>query len=105
MKPKIKSIRKAPSHRYHRGQDRGVVEEGENLVSEGCLAHRNVGYVDVGDGKARTDRKGKIGKVALLGTLLAREGEPTRGFLGSIVEVSVVESVRSVKYSPGRDHS
>lgn len=54
----------AGSHRYHRGQDRGVVEKRENLVSENCLAYRIVGYIDIGDGKARADRKGEIGKVA-----------------------------------------
>ena len=46
-------------------------------MSEYCLAHSIVGHIDVGDGKARADRKGEIGKVALLRTLLAGEGEPS----------------------------
>jgi hypothetical protein len=62
-------------------------------VSEGCPAHRLAGYIDVGDGKARADGEGEIGEVALLRTLLAREVEPPGRFLGSIVEVGVVESV------------
>jgi hypothetical protein len=69
------------------------------------LAHRIVGYIDVGDGKARAYRKGEIGKVALLRTLLAGKGKPSRRFLGSIVQVSVVERIGAVKYSPRRDHS
>ena len=74
-------------------------------MSKDCLAHRIVGYIDVGDGKARADRKCEIGKVALLRSLLTGKGKPSGRFFGSIVEVSVVERIGSVKYSLRRDHS
>ena len=70
-----------------------------------CLAHRIVGNIDVGDGKARADRKGEIGKVALLRTLLAGKGKPSGRFFGSIVQVSVVERIGGVKHPPRRDNS
>jgi hypothetical protein len=62
-------------------------------MSKDCLSHPTVSYIDVGDGKARADRKGEIGKVALLRTLLAGKGKPPGRFFGSIVQVSVVERV------------
>jgi hypothetical protein len=74
-------------------------------MSKDCLAHRIVGYIDVGDGKARADRKGEIGKVALLRTLLAGKGKPSGRFFGSIVQVSLVERIGGVKYFPCQDHS
>src|SRR5215203_6720202 len=94
----------AGSHRNHRGQDQGVVEEREDLMSEYRLAHRIVGHVDVGDGEARAHRQGEIGEVALLRALLAGEVEPSGRFFGSIVHVGVVERVGAVRYSPGREH-
>ena len=74
-------------------------------MSKDCLAHRIVGYIDVGDGDARADRKSEVGKIALLRTLLAGKGKPSGRFFGSIVQVSVVERIGGVKYSPRRDHS
>jgi len=74
-------------------------------MSKDCSAHRITGYIDVRDGNARADRKGEIGKVALRRTLLARKGKPSGRFFGSIVQVSVVERIGGVEYSPRRDHS
>ena len=93
------------SHRYHSGKDRGIVEERENLMSKDCLAYRIVSYINVGDGKARTDRKGEIGKVALPWTLLAGKIKPSGRLFGSVVKVGVVERIGGVEYCPRRDHS
>ena len=69
-----------------------------------CLAYRSVGYIYVGDGKARSDRKSEVGKVELIRTLLAGKGKPSGRFFGSVVQVSVVECIGGVKYCPRRDH-
>ena len=45
-------------------------------MSEDRLAHRIVGYIDVGDGDARAHRKSEVGKIALLRILLAGKGKP-----------------------------
>ena len=74
-------------------------------MSKDCLAHRIVGYINVGDGKARTDRKGEIGKVALLWTLLAGKVKPSGRLFGPVVKVGVVERIGGVEYCPRRDHS
>jgi hypothetical protein len=67
-------------------------------VSKDCLACRIVRHIDVGDGKARADRKSEVGKIALLRTLLAGKGKPSGRIFGSIVLVGVVERVGAVKY-------
>jgi hypothetical protein len=90
---------------YHQDQDRGVVEKRENLMPKDCSAHQRVGYVHVGDGKARTDREGEVGEVQLVRTLLAGKGKPSGRSFGSIVQVSVVECVGGMKHSPRRDHA
>jgi hypothetical protein len=74
-------------------------------MSKDCLAYRWVGYSHVRDGKARADGEGEVGEVQLLWALLARKGKPSGRFFGSIVQVSVVQRIGDVKYSPRRDHS
>src|SRR5215216_1062718 len=87
---------------YHQYQDRGVVEKRENLMPKDCSAHQRVGYVHIGDGKARTDR---VGEVHLVRTLLAGKGKRSGRSFRSIVQVSVVECVGGMKHSPRRDHA
>src|SRR5215216_3997677 len=70
---------------YHQGQDRGVVEKRENLMSKDRSAYRLVGYIHVRDGKARSDGEGEVGEVELVRTLVAWKGKPSGRFFGSIV--------------------
>ena len=74
-------------------------------MSKDRSAYRSVGYIHVRDGKARSDGEGEVGEVELVRTLIAWKGKPSGRFFGSIVEVSVVERKRAVKYSPRRDNS
>jgi hypothetical protein len=89
----------------HQGQDRGVKEERENLMSKDCSTYRSVGYIHVRDGKASSDGEGEVGEVELIRILLARKVKPSGRLFGSIVLVSVVERKGAVKYSPRRDNS
>ena len=74
-------------------------------MSKDCSAHRIFRYIDVGNGNARADRKGEIGKVALRRTLLAWKRKPSGRVFGSILLVSVMERVGGVKYPPRRDNT
>ena len=69
-------------------------------MSKYCSAHRIFRYIDLGNGNARADSEGEIGKVALRRTLLAGKGKPSGRFFGSIVQVSVVERIGGIEYSP-----
>ena len=56
-------------------QDGGVVKKGKNSMEEGCAPDRSIFDSDIGELEAHADGKRVVGKVEVVGRLVAREAQ------------------------------